>query len=109
MGVRPNPLHHGRYWDATLNVVGGCEIADRSCYYCYAPPDAAGIQTATDVALWKDTTVWRNERWTWNERLTVLPPEHPAWMFPLRWKGAASPLLGEGKPSQLWVNSMADL
>jgi protein gp37 len=109
MGVRANPLHHGRYWDASLNVTGSCEIADRSCYFCYAPPDAAGIQSATDVELWKDTTVWRNGRWTWNERLTVLPPEHPAWTFPLRWKGVAAPLLGEGKPSLLWVNSMADL
>ena len=109
MGVRPDPLLHGRYWDGTQNVVGGCSIVDPSCYYCYAPPDAAGIQTATDIELWRDTTIWRNGRWTWNGRLTVLPPEHPAWMFPPRWRGVAAPLLGEGKPSLLWVNSMADL
>jgi protein gp37 len=109
MGVRADALLHGRWWDETLNVAGGCVIADTSCYYCYAPPDAAGIQTATDIELWKDTTVWRNGRWTWNGRLTVLRPDHPRWTFPLRWKGSPEPLLGDGKPSLLWLNSMADL
>jgi protein gp37 len=109
MGVRPNPLEHGRYWDATVNVVGGCEIVDRSCRFCYAARDAAGIQTATDIELYKNTTVFKRGRWTWNRRLTVLPPEHPAWTFALSWRGAAEPLLGKGKPSLLWVNSMSDI
>jgi protein gp37 len=109
MGVREDALLHGRWWDETRNVVGGCVIADPSCHFCYAPPDAARIQTETDIELWKDTTVWRNGRWTWNGRLTVLRPDHPTWTFPLRWKGSPEPLLGDGKPSLLWVNSMADL
>jgi protein gp37 len=109
MGVRPNPLEHGRYWDATVNVVGGCEIVDASCRYCYAAPDAAGIQTATDIELYKNTTVFKRGRWIWNRRLTVLPPEHPAWTFALRWRGAKEPLLGRGAASILWVNSMSDL
>jgi protein gp37 len=109
MGVRADALAHGRWWDDTLNVVGGCVIADTSCYYCYAPLDAGTLQSATDIELWKDTTVWRNGRWTWNGRLTVLRPDHPTWTFPLRWKGSPEPLLGDGKPSLLWLNSMADL
>jgi protein gp37 len=109
MGVRPDPLDHGRYWDATLNVVGGCEIVDRSCRFCYAPPDAAGLQTSRDVELYKNTTVFKHGRWTWNGRLTVRPPEDSTWTDPLRWKGVAEPLLGKGKPSILWVNSMSDI
>ena len=109
MGVRPKPLHHGRWWDATLNVVGGCKLADDSCYFCYAPRDAAGVQTATDIELYLGTTVWKDGRWTWNGKLTPLPPEHPKWTFPLRWTGAAEPLLGPSQPSLLWINSMADL
>jgi protein gp37 len=109
MGARRDALLHGRWWDETLNVVGGCVIADTSCYYCYAALDAGTLQTATDIELWLGTTVWRNERWTWNGRLTVLRPDHPRWTFPLRWKGSPEPLLGDGKPSLLWLNSMADL
>jgi protein gp37 len=109
MGVREDALLHGRWWDETLNVVGGCVIADTSCYYCYAPPDAGGIQTATDIELWLDTTVYRNGRITWNGHLSVLRPDHPRWTFPLRWKGSPEPLLGDNRPSLLWINSMADL
>jgi protein gp37 len=109
MSVRPNALEHGRYWDATLNVVGGCEIVDTSCYFCYAPPDAAGIQTVTGIELYDDTTMWKDGRWTWNGRLTVAPPDHPAWSFPLDWPGAKNPVLGPGTPSIVWIGSMADI
>ena len=108
MGVRPNPLEHGRYWDATLNVVGGCVIADRSCSFCYAAPYAGGIHAATDIELYRGTVEWRNGRWTWTGLLTKLPPDHPNHTFPLRWRGVEQPLLGFGKSSILWLNSMAD-
>jgi len=108
MGVRPDPLDHGRYHDATVNVVGGCVIADRSCYYCYAPPYAGGIHAANEVELYRGTVVWRNGRWTWTGLLTKLPPDHPNHTFPLRWRGVEQPLLGPGKSSILWLNSMAD-
>ena len=114
MGVRPNPLLHGRYWDATVNVVAGCEIVDASCYFCYAPPYAAGIHAENDIELYLNTTVFKNGRWTWNGNLTVLLPDNPNWTFPLRWRGVTPNVLelagqGKGKPSILWVNSMADL
>jgi protein gp37 len=109
MEVRPNPLEHGRYWDATLNVVGGCAIVDSSCLNCYAVPYATGIHAANDVELYRGTTEWRNGHWTWNERTTVLPLNHPNYTAAWSWRGAAEPLLGKGKPSILWLNSMADI
>src|SRR5205823_3664902 len=39
----------------------------------------------------------------------VLPPEHPLWTLPLRWKGARDPLLGAGMPSLCFVSSMNEL
>ena len=108
MRVRPKTLEHGRWWDATLNVFGGCIIADRSCYYCYAPIYAAGIHSAADLELYRGTVEFRNGRWTWTGVLTVLRPDHPEWMMPLRWKGAAEPQGPDGR-SLLWLNSMADI
>ena len=55
------------------------------------------------------TTVLRNGRQTWSGRQTVLRPDHPTWTYPLRYKGSPEPLLGDGQPSLLWLNSMADL
>ena len=109
MAARPDPLLHGRYWDATLNVVGGCEMPpDLSCYYCYAAHDAGGIQTALDVELYRGTTVLKHGRQTWTGRLNVLPPEHPTWTD-FVFEKFRKPLLGEGKPAIYWLNSMADL
>src|SRR4051794_38999902 len=109
MAARKYPLHWGRYWDSTLNVFGGCAIVDTSCVNCYAPWRAGGIQTATNKALYMGTTVWVAGRWTWNENITELPSGHPAWTYPLEWKGSAEPLLGPGQPSLIFLNSMADL
>ena len=110
MSVRKNPLHHGRFWDATWNTVGGCRVIDPSCENCYAPWRCAGIQTSTGTALHMGTTEKDGDgKHTWNGQLTYLPPDHPAWNFPLNWKGSAKPLLGPGKPSLLFIGSMADL
>jgi protein gp37 len=81
-----------------LNVVGGCEIVDPSCYFCYAAPDAAGIQTANDIQLYLNTTEFKHERWTWNGNLTELPPDHSTWNDLLSFGGVDEPLLGKGKP-----------
>src|SRR5262245_56805990 len=112
MGARPDPLEHGRYWDNVLNVVAGCEIADRSCYNCYAAGQyASGIHTANDVELSRDTVEFRNGRWTWKgpDHFNALPFDHPTYTEPSRWKGVADPLLGPGRPSLWWLNSMSDL
>ena len=109
MGVRSNPQDHGRFWDATKNYFAGCIIADPSCLYCYAPVYAAGAHSAADLELYRGTFVFRNGRWTWSGVLTVLRPDHPDWYFPLGWKGVENPVLGAGRPSLLWVNSMADI
>ena len=110
MEVRPNPLEHGRWWDATINFVGGCVIADHSCYYCYAPVDAGGLLTSRDIELYRGTTEWRNGRRAWTGLLTEKPPEHPSWSELLNWPGVPwVPLLGAGQPSLIWLNSMADI
>ena len=120
MGVRPDPLCRGCYWDGTVNVVGGCEFAHRfedghkivdpSCINCYAVIYAAGIHKANDVELYRGTTERKGKRATWTTPpvLTVLPDGHAnlteffSWRFP-------KPLLGKGKPGLVWVNSMTDL
>jgi protein gp37 len=94
MGVRSNPLEHGRWWDRTENFVGGCVMADDSCYYCYAPPDAAGLLTSRDIELYKGTTVFKDGRWTWSGLLTERPPEDPAWSDLLNWPGVPDPPIG---------------
>lgn len=109
MGVRPNPLEHGRYWDRTENVVAGCEIVESSCLNCYAPVYAAGVHAKNDIELYRDTTVFRHGRPTWTERLTVLPLDHSTYTIPLNWQGAKEPVMGPGKPSIFWPNSMADI
>jgi protein gp37 len=107
MGVRPNPLHHGRYWDATQNVVGGCEIVDSSCLNCYAVDYAAGIHAANDVELYRGTTEFKHGRDFWTGHLTVQADDHSSWTDFLSLK-FPKPLL-EGKPAIIWVNSMTDL
>lgn len=109
MGVRPHPLAHGRWWDATWNTVGGCALISPGCLNCYAARSAGTLQTSTETALYLGTTQRRGDRYSFNGKLTALPPEHPNWTFPLDWKGAAEPLLGPGQPSLLWVADMADL
>jgi protein gp37 len=47
-------------------------------------------------------------RWFFTRRLTVNPPQHPNWTWPLRWSGARHPVLGDGKPSLIFVGDMAD-
>jgi protein gp37 len=108
MGVRQDPLHHGRYWDATLNVVGGCEIVDPSCLHCYAVSYAAGIHTANDVELYRGTTEFKHGRHFWTGHLTVQTDGHPSWTEFVSWR-FPKPLLGAGRPAIIWVNSMEDL
>jgi protein gp37 len=81
---------------------------DPSCRYCYAA-DATRLQIANGVELYKDTIEYRNDRWTWTGNLTVLEDDHSTWSSFLRQRFPQPPLFGPGKPSILWLNSMADL
>jgi protein gp37 len=42
-------------------------------------------------------------------RLTVLPPTHPTWIFPLTLPRAPCPKLGPGQPSLIFIEDMAEL
>ena len=110
MGVRRNPEYYGRYWDATVNVVGGCSVVDIGCINCYAAFEAGTRQQATGHPLHADTTVRKGKKIFYNDHLTELPPDHDTYNFPLKFKGKATPpLLGVGKPNLIWLNSMSDI
>ena len=109
MGVRKDPRCWRRWWDASLNVVSGCEIVDTSCINCYVPYRAAGVQTKKGVKLYLGTPTKVRGKWTWNGETRELAPDHPYWTFPLDWKGSDEPLLGPGKPSLIFLSTMGDL
>jgi protein gp37 len=61
------------------------------------------------VPLYDGVTIWRRGRPVFNGRLAVLPAHHGGWTWPLSWRGAASPVMGDGKPSLIFVGDMTDL
>src|SRR5437763_946117 len=105
MAVRPHPLDWARWWDWTWNTVFGCRPLSPGCLNCYAAACAL-LQIATEIPFYRDTTYLKRGRYTFNGNVKVLPPEHPLWTLPLRWKGARDPLLGAGMPSLCFVSSM---
>jgi protein gp37 len=109
MAVRPHPLENGRWWDATVNTVGGCDPPSRGCLNCYAARNAGTLQASTGTPLYEGTTTKHGDRYAFNGKLTVLPDDHPTWRSALDWKGADEPLLGPGMPSLLWASDMAEL
>jgi protein gp37 len=62
-----------------------------------------------DVPLYRDTTKFKGGRYLFNGTLRDWPPGHPEWTFPLRWKGAAQPLLGPEMPSLIFVGDMTEI
>jgi protein gp37 len=99
----------GWWWDASWNVAGGCSLVSPGCLNCYAARAAATLQTATDIPLYLGTTDQVNGRYVFNDKLTVLTPGHDLWTSPLKWPGAARPVMGRGRPSLIFVSDMADL
>jgi len=93
------PSRGGNWWDATWNPVGGCKPASPGCKNCYAAKLAATQHTSRQVPLYFETADFRNEKPVFNGHLTVLPEEHPEWIWPLKYSGADRPLLGPGQPS----------
>ena len=104
---KPNTI--GAYWDQTWNPVGGCVPISPGCDNCYAARDVGSLQASLGVPLYRDTTEFTEGRHLFNGTLRELPPDHSAWDFPLRWKGAPQPLLGPGMPSLIFVSDMAEL
>jgi protein gp37 len=98
------------WWDATWNTVGGCHPLSAGCLNCYAARDVGTLQASLGVPLYRDTTEFKGGRHRFNDTLRDLPPEqYREWTFPLRWKGAAHPLLGPGMPSLIFVGDMAEI
>lgn len=97
------------WWDGTWNPVGGCSVVSSGCRNCYAAKLSATQQTAHRIALYENTTDWVRGKPVFNGELSVLPPEHSGWTWPLTWPGAKYPLLGDGEPSLIFVGDMSDL
>jgi protein gp37 len=95
------------WWDGAWNPVGGCFAVSPGCKNCYAAR-LAGTQQ-WNVPLYSPTTDWVRGKTVFNNTLTVLPPTHKTWLWPMRWPGAKYPLLGPGQPSLIFVVDMADL
>lgn len=98
-----------QWTDATWNPVGGCGIISTGCTHCYAMK-LAGSPRLRDHPVYKGTT--RNmpkAGHIFNGKVTVLPDDHPGWLWPLTWRGSKTPKLGEGKSSLIFVVDMADL
>jgi protein gp37 len=95
------------WWDASWNVVGGCSPVSIGCRRCYAAL-LSGTQQSS-VPLYRGTTEMVRGRPVFNGKLTVWPPNHPTWRWPLKWKGVEDPLLGPGQPSLIFVGDMSDV
>jgi protein gp37 len=105
-----HPLGAGNYWwDESWNPFFGCDPPSIGCLNCYAARAAGTLQTATEIPYYVGTTKKRGGRHVFNKTLKHLPPGHRGWNFPQRYKGAAKPVLGPGKPSLLWAGDMAEL
>jgi protein gp37 len=99
----------GSYWDNTWNPESGCSIESEGCAFCYAPRWAE-LQLTRGVTWHSDVITWNKDgRPVFTGKMGSLPPGHPGWTWPLRWKGAAHPKLGPGKPSLIFVACMSDL
>jgi protein gp37 len=89
--------------------MGGCRPISGGCLNCYASRHIGTLHESLGVPIYRDTTEFKGGRHRFNGTLHDLPPGHPEWTRPLRWKGAARPLLGPGKPSLIFVADMAEI
>lgn len=97
---------HIEWTDATWNPVGGCAVCSPGCTNCYAQRLAARLP---DHPVYKGVVSPSKAGPVFNGTLTRAPDDHPAWTWPLRWRGAKTPKLGAGKPSMIFVGDMCDL
>ena len=102
----------GAWWDESWNPAGGCWPKSPGCTNCYAP---RVIYNYSRARRWWGNTVHANVIDVvngipvFNGKLSAQPLGHTSWDFPRRWAGAEHPLLGVGKPSLIFVLSLADL
>jgi protein gp37 len=94
------------WWDASWNPVSGCKAVSPGCKNCYAAVLAA---RHWQRPLYRPTIDHVRGKPVFNGTLTVLPPTHPTWRWPLQWCGVEEPLLGPGQPSLIFVVDAADL
>lgn len=59
--------------------------------------------------LYKGTTKFVRGKAVFNGTLRSLSPDDPKWSWPLHWRGAEHPLLGDGEPSLIFTTNMGEL
>lgn len=108
MSYTPNRI--GNEWtDATWDVVSGCSHVGPGCRNCYAQLRAGTLFRAQDVPLYRQVTDQVSGKPVFNGRLNTLAPGHQEWTFPLRWRGARHPVLGDGRKSLIFVGNLSDV
>ena len=90
------PNSEGAWWDASWQVLGGCLYISEGCRFCYAARHIGTLHASLDVALYRNTTEFAEDRYTFNGTLHELASGDPVWTFPLDWKGAAHPIAWPG-------------
>src|SRR5262249_24472986 len=92
--------------DETWNPVGGCTIKSPGCAHCYAMRLAVRHPSHP---VYAGTVRPSKAGPVWTGKLTTAPDSHPVWRWPLSWRGAMRPVMGEGRRSLIFVGDMSDL
>jgi protein gp37 len=101
------PFGTDAWWDYTWNPVGGCKPVSPGCTNCYAA-QLAGTYTHK-AWIHQGVTIRVGTKRIFNGKHTSVPAGHHSWTEPLCWQGVEHPVLGDGKPSLIFVVDMGDL
>jgi protein gp37 len=103
------------WWDQTWNPVAGCDPPKSpGCTNCYAAKLAVAYaqygHSRPDIrALHPGIADKVHGKAVFNGKLSTTRRGHELWTWPLRWRGADHPLLGDGMPSLIWAVGVGDL
>ena len=93
------------WWDAVLNIVGGCIYVSEGCTNCFVPSWNAAHTHKTET-VHSGTIKKVNGRWVFNRKLKVLRDGHPLWTAPRKWT-VENNALGPDKPLLIWIADLS--
>ena len=105
----PLPARKGYWWwDAVLNIVGGCVKVPRSgCDNCFVPSWNNSHRHKKET-VHTGTIKKENDRWDFNGKLKVLRDGDPLWTAPRKWT-VENNALGPDAPLLIWIAGSSDL